>query len=78
MTPALRTPILGVGALLAAALSLTACQKADDAVFGQRVHAYLMAHPEVIRETAEKLAENERRYDAATYRGSRRKAPRFS
>ena len=45
---------------LAAALSLTACQKADDAVFGQKVHAYLMAHPEVIREAADKLAENER------------------
>jgi protein-disulfide isomerase len=43
-----------------AALSLTACQKADDAVFGQRVHTYLMAHPEVIREAAEKLSQNER------------------
>ncbi len=46
--------------LLAAALSLSACQKADDAVFGQKVHAYLMAHPEVIREAADKLADNER------------------
>ena len=54
MTPALRTL-----AVLAAALSLSACQKADD-LFGQQVHAYLMAHPEVIREAAEKLAENER------------------
>jgi protein-disulfide isomerase len=43
-----------------AALSLSACQKADDAVFGQRVHAYLLAHPEVIREAAEKLSQNER------------------
>jgi protein-disulfide isomerase len=43
-----------------AALSLGACQKADDAVFGQRVHAYLLAHPEVIREAAEKLSQNER------------------
>lgn len=55
MTPALQTL-----AVLAAAVSLAACQKTDDAVFGQRVHAYLMAHPEVIRETAEKLAENDR------------------
>jgi protein-disulfide isomerase len=47
-------------AALACALSLSACQKADDAVFGQKVHAYLMAHPEVIREAAEKLNENER------------------
>jgi len=45
---------------LAAALSLSACQRADDAAFGQRVHAYLMAHPEVIQEAAEKLTENER------------------
>jgi protein-disulfide isomerase len=56
MTPDLRTLVLSA----AAALSLTACQKADDAVFGQRVHAYLMTHPEVIREAAEKLSENER------------------
>jgi protein-disulfide isomerase len=47
-------------AALAAALSLSACQKADDALFGQKVHAYLMAHPEVIREAAEKLSQNER------------------
>jgi protein-disulfide isomerase len=60
MTPAFRTPHFRVLAALAAALSLTACQKADDAVFGQKVHAYLMAHPEVIREAANKLADNER------------------
>lgn len=46
--------------VLAAALSLSSCQKADDAVFGQKIHAYLMAHPEVVREAAEKLSENER------------------
>jgi protein-disulfide isomerase len=57
---ALMTHAPRVLAALALALSLTACQKADDAVFGQRVHAYLMAHPEVIREAADKLAENER------------------
>ena len=55
MTPACRAALA-----LTAALSLSACQKADDAVFGQKVHAYLMAHPEVIREAADKLAENER------------------
>ena len=60
MTPALRAPIFRIGAALAAAVSLSACQPADDAVFGQRVHAYLMAHPEVIREAAGKLAETER------------------
>jgi protein-disulfide isomerase len=52
-------PILSAAAAALAALSLAGCQKADDAVFGQRVHAYLMAHPEVIREAAQKLQENE-------------------
>jgi protein-disulfide isomerase len=42
-----------------AAFALAGCQKADDAVFGQRVHAYLMAHPEVIREAVDKLQQNE-------------------
>jgi len=54
------TPALRAFAVLAAAVSLSACQKVDDAAFGQRVHAYLMAHPEVVREAADKLAENER------------------
>jgi len=54
MTLALRTV-----AALAAAVSLSGCQKLDD-TFGNRVHAYLMAHPEVVREAAVKLAENDR------------------
>jgi protein-disulfide isomerase len=49
-----------VAAALAAALALTGCQKADDAAFGQKVHAYLMAHPEVIREAVAKQDENEK------------------
>jgi protein-disulfide isomerase len=60
MTPALRAAPLRILAVLCAALSLAACQRADDAAFGQKVHAYLMAHPEVIREAAAKLTENER------------------
>jgi len=55
-----RPSALRLLALAAAALSLTACQKADDAAFGQKVHAYLMAHPEVLREASEKLAQNDR------------------
>jgi protein-disulfide isomerase len=43
-----------------AALALSGCQKASDDVFGQRVRAYLLEHPEVIREAAMKLDENER------------------
>ena len=46
-------------AALAAAVALSGCQKTDDAVFGQRVRAYLIAHPEVIREAVQKLQENE-------------------
>lgn len=53
-------PALRLAVLAAAALSLAACQRMDDAAFGARVHAYLMAHPEVVREAADKLAENER------------------
>ena len=45
---------------LAAALALSACQKSPDAAFGRKVHAYLMAHPEVIREAAAKLNESDR------------------
>jgi len=47
-------------AALAAALSLAGCQKTEDAAFGQRVRAYLLQHPEVIREAVNKLAENDR------------------
>jgi protein-disulfide isomerase len=54
------TRSLPVLAALAAALSLAGCQKADDAAFGQRVRAYLMEHPEVIREAVTKLAENDK------------------
>ncbi len=60
MTPTLRTVVSGACAALVLTFSLSACQKADDAMFGQKVHAYLLAHPEVIREAAEKLSENER------------------
>jgi protein-disulfide isomerase len=54
------TRSLPVLAALAAALSLAGCQKADDAAFGQRVRAYLMEHPEVIREAVTRLAENDK------------------
>ena len=44
---------------LVVALSLAACQKAEDAAFGERVRAYLLEHPEVIREAVAKLNEKE-------------------
>jgi protein-disulfide isomerase len=47
---------LAVAAL--AALSLAGCQKPDDAAFGQKVRAYLLAHPEVIEEAVQKLQAN--------------------
>jgi len=41
---------------LASALCLTACGKPEsDKAFGDRVHAYLMAHPEVIEEASQAL-----------------------
>ena len=54
------TPVLRAAAATACILALGGCQKASDDAFGQRVHAYLMAHPEVVREAATKLADNER------------------
>jgi protein-disulfide isomerase len=42
--------------LAACAVSLSACQKAlDDKAFGDRVHAYLLNHPEVLQEVEAKL-----------------------
>jgi protein-disulfide isomerase len=55
----MKTTLRAAAAAALSCLALAGCQKADDAVFGQRVHAYLMAHPEVIREAAEKLQQNE-------------------
>ncbi|MFL5294930.1 MAG: DsbA family protein [Phenylobacterium sp.] len=77
------TSTLRILAVAAAALSLGACAKAEDAAFGARVHAYLMAHPEVIREAAQKLQENDKlaaqkaSSDAlATHRGELEHDPR--
>jgi protein-disulfide isomerase len=42
-------------AALAAVLALAGCQKAEDAAFGAKVRAYLLAHPEVLQETAAAL-----------------------
>lgn len=48
---------LGALAALTLALALTGCQKADDAAFGERVRTYLLAHPEVLEQMAQKLQE---------------------
>lgn len=44
---------------LAAALVISGCQKTDDAAFGAKVRAYLLAHPEVLQEMATKLQEQQ-------------------
>ncbi len=49
----------GAALALTAAVTLAGCQRNDDAAFGERVHAYLMAHPEVIRQAVDKLNANE-------------------
>jgi protein-disulfide isomerase len=54
-------PIRLIPALAACALALSACSKSDQA-FDQRVHDYIVAHPEVIQEAMSKLQE---RQDAA-------------
>lgn len=55
----MKTALLA-GLAMTAALGLSACQKSNDAAFDARVHAYLMAHPEVVQEAAEKLAQKDR------------------
>jgi protein-disulfide isomerase len=59
MTTTVLRLALRLAAVLAVAGPLAACQRMDDAAFGNRVHAYLMEHPEVIREVADKAAEKE-------------------
>ena len=58
---ALIRPVLVAAA--AGALLLAGCGKepASDKAFGDKVHAYLMAHPEVLRETAEALDKKDAR-----------------
>ena len=52
-------------ALAAGALALSACNKVDDAAFDARVHAYLLAHPEVIQEAIDKLQAKQEAQSAA-------------
>lgn len=63
----------------AAALFLSACNRtpADDKAFGERVHAYLMAHPEVIQEAAEKLQQNQEARAQADLAKAAAKLPQY-
>ncbi len=57
---------LSLALILTAALALTACGKEKhDEVFGERVHAYLMAHPEVLMEMSQKLQDKANKDAAA-------------
>jgi protein-disulfide isomerase len=46
-------------AAAAAALALSGCAQAEDAAFGAKVRAYLLEHPEVLREAMQKLQEKD-------------------
>lgn len=48
-------PYRTLAAVAAATLALAGCQKSSDDAFGQRVRAYLLEHPEVLQEVADKL-----------------------
>jgi protein-disulfide isomerase len=66
-----------IGAL-AAALAVAACTYApDDKQFGERVRAYLLAHPEVLREVSQKLQENDAKAQAAAQAQAVRDLPKY-
>ena len=52
-----RTTVYALLFAAAASLSIVGCSRAQDTAFGDKVHAYLLAHPEVIQEAAQKLQE---------------------
>ena len=70
---------LGVLAIALAAALLTGCQgkAADDAAFGKRVHAYLLAHPEVLQESARRLDAKLAEDELATERQGAERLPRL-
>ena len=63
--------------LMAAVLSGCQPSGGDDAAFGARVHAYLLAHPEVIQESAQRLQAKFAADDEATMRNGRAQIPRL-
>jgi protein-disulfide isomerase len=74
VTRGVRAAVLA-GAWLAA-LALGACQPGgDDAAFGRRVRAYLLAHPEVLQEAMQKLEARQAAKDAADQQSAQRKLP---
>jgi len=58
-------------AALLANLALLGCQRpagGDDAAFGEKVRAYLLAHPEVMREVSQKLDDKDAADEVAAHR----------
>ncbi|WP_304714715.1 DsbA family protein [Phenylobacterium sp.] len=51
----MRKPLPVLAALCASALALSACDRASDDAFGERVRAYLIENPEVIEEAVQAL-----------------------
>ena len=65
---------------LCVSLALGACGPAaggDDAAFGARVRAYLLAHPEVIEEATERLQAKQDAEDAAALKKAQAALPRY-
>jgi protein-disulfide isomerase len=65
---------------LAGALVLVGCHAAgqsDDKAFGERVRAYLLAHPEVIQESVDKLQAKQAADDEAAQRQARADLPKL-
>jgi protein-disulfide isomerase len=59
-------------------LALLGCQRAatgDDDAFGDRVRAYLLAHPEVLREVSQKLDAKDAADDAAAHKRAEASLP---
>ena len=51
--------LLKTAAALSAALAVSGCQKVEDEAFGARVRAYLLEHPEVLREAMVRLEQKD-------------------
>ena len=68
---------LALGAATLAALALGACQPAADSdkAFGERVHSYLLAHPEVLEEASQKLQANQDAQTIAAQKAAERRLP---
>lgn len=68
----------GLTAALLASLALLGCQRAangDDATFGEKVRAYLLAHPEVLREVSQKLDAKDAADEDAAHRRAEASLP---